>query len=59
MLVLMRRRGQKIILAENITVTVLEVRGETVRLGLEAPRDVPIWRAEIVPPRQSEPPRAG
>jgi carbon storage regulator CsrA len=52
MLVLTRKSDQKIQIGENITVTVIEVKGRYVRLGIEAPRSVRIVRSEIaVPPR--------
>lgn len=44
MLVLTRRHGESIQIGENITVTVLEVRGEQVRIGIVAPRDIAIVR---------------
>jgi carbon storage regulator len=48
MLVLSRKCGEKIVIPEqNIVVTVLEVRGEQVRLGISAPTNVPIYREEI------------
>ncbi len=47
MLVLTRRTGQKIILDNQITVTVLETRGDTVKIGIEAPKHIPIYREEI------------
>ncbi len=47
MLVLTRRLGESIVIASNITVTVLEVRGEVVRLGIDAPREVPVHRQEV------------
>ena len=47
MLVLSRKRGEAIVIADNIVVTVLEVRGGRVKLGLVAPGDAPIHRAEI------------
>jgi carbon storage regulator len=48
MLVLSRKCGERIVISEqNIVVTVLEVRGEQVRLGIEAPEDIPIHRQEI------------
>jgi carbon storage regulator CsrA len=51
MLVLTRKSDQKIQIGENITVTVIEVKGRYVRLGIEAPRAVRIVRSEIaVPP---------
>jgi carbon storage regulator len=47
MLVLSRRKQQNLVIDDRITVTVLEVKGKTVRLGIEAPKDVPIRRAEL------------
>ena len=47
MLVITRRSGERICLGDQITVTVLEVSGSSVRLGIDAPSDVPIYRHEI------------
>jgi carbon storage regulator len=47
MLVLSRRAGQKIIIGNAITVTVVEVHGGRVRLAFSAPKDVHILRAEL------------
>jgi len=47
MLVLTRKVNQSIIIGSNIEVVVLEVRGEQVRLGTKAPRDVTVHRQEI------------
>jgi len=47
MLVLSRKCGEAIIIAGNITVTVLEVQGSRVKLGFVAPCDAPIHRAEV------------
>jgi len=47
MLVLTRKADQKIQIGPNITITVIEVKGRYVRLGIEAPRDVRIVRSEI------------
>jgi len=46
-LILTRRANQSIMIAHNIVITVLEVEAGQVRLGIEAPRDVPIHREEI------------
>lgn len=48
MLVLSRRVGEKIVIGDNIVVTVLEVRGEVVRMGIEAPRTIAVNRAELI-----------
>lgn len=47
MLVLSRKPGQSLQIGDNITVTVLEVRGHVIRLGIEAPRDVRVLRGEL------------
>lgn len=47
MLVLSRKKNESIVIDERIVITVVEIRGDKVRLGIEAPRDVPIHRSEI------------
>jgi len=47
MLVLSRREGEKVMIGDDIVITVVEVRGDTVRLGIQAPRDVPVNRVEV------------
>lgn len=47
MLVLTRTRNASVKIGEEIEVTVLEIKGETVRLGFTAPANVPIWRKEL------------
>ena len=47
MLILSRRMGQSLQIAENIKVTVLAVRGYSVSVGIEAPRSVPVHRSEV------------
>lgn len=47
MLVLTRKKDEVIILNDNIRVVVVEVRGDRVRLGIEAPRDVTVHREEV------------
>ena len=47
MLVLSRKLGEAIMIGDGITVTVVEVQGERVRLGFSAPADVPIHREEL------------
>lgn len=47
MLVLSRRRNEKIVIADDITITVLEVRGDQVQLGIQAPRHIPVHRWEV------------
>lgn len=55
MLVLTRRVNEKILIGDNIVVTVLEVRGDQVRLGIDAPRDVKVFREEVVLRDQPKP----
>ncbi len=47
MLVLTRKTGQKLIIADKIEVTILETRGDSVKIGIQAPRNVSIYREEI------------
>jgi len=47
MLILSRKKDQSIIIDENIKVMVIEIRGEKVRLGFEAPGDVQVHREEV------------
>ena len=47
MLVLSRKRNESVIINDNITIVIVEVRGDKVRLGIEAPKDVPVHRKEI------------
>lgn len=48
MLVLSRRVGESLVIGDDVTVTVLEVRGDVVRIGIEAPRSVAVNRAELL-----------
>lgn len=48
MLVLSRKLGEKICIGENIFITVVDVERGKIRLGIEAPRDVPIFRQELL-----------
>lgn len=47
MLVLTRKTGEKIHVGSGITISVIEIRGTKIRLGIDAPEDVPIFRAEL------------
>ena len=47
MLILTRRVGERLVIGENVTVTVLGVKGHQVRIGIDAPRDVMVNREEI------------
>ena len=52
MLVVTRKPGEAVVIGDNIQLTVVSVGGRQVRLGLTAPADVPIRRAELRPPGQ-------
>lgn len=54
MLVLTRKVGQSIVIGDNIEVVVLEVRGEQVRVGIRAPKDVTVHRKEVYEQIQGE-----
>ena len=47
MLVLSRKRNEQIVIAENIVITIVEIRGDKVRLGIEAPNEIPVHRKEV------------
>jgi carbon storage regulator len=49
MLVLTRRKNQSIVIGEEIVITVLEVKGDQIRLGITAPRHVQVYREELLP----------
>jgi len=49
MLVLSRKLGEKIFIGENICITVVDIDRGKIRLGIEAPREVPIYRQELLP----------
>ena len=47
MLVLSRKKNESIVINNDIVITVVEIRGDKVRLGIEAPKDVPVHRQEV------------
>ena len=47
MLVLTRKSNQSIMIGDDIMIMVVKIRGDTVRLGIEAPRDIPVHRREV------------
>jgi carbon storage regulator len=51
MLVLSRKLGEKIVIGDNILVTVVKIDRNQIRIGIEAPQDVPVYREEIAPQR--------
>jgi len=54
MLVLSRKKDESIVIDDHIVITVVEIRGDKVRLGIQAPREVPIHRSEIHAAIQNE-----
>jgi carbon storage regulator len=47
MLVLTRKAGESVIIGDDVVITVLEVRGDLIRIGIKAPRDVQVHREEV------------
>jgi len=47
MLVLSRKKNESIVINDDITIVVVEIRGDKVRLGIEAPKEVPVHRQEV------------
>ncbi|MBR5422102.1 MAG: carbon storage regulator CsrA [Lachnospiraceae bacterium] len=47
MLALSRKKGEALVLNNNIELTILEVKGDQVKLGIKAPREIPIYRKEV------------
>jgi carbon storage regulator len=54
MLVLTRKSNQSIMIGDDIEVSVLSIMGEKVRIGIQAPRDIPVFRKEVYLEIQSE-----
>src|ERR1700747_2969431 len=54
MLVLSRKLGEKICIGENICITVVDIDRGKIRLGIEAPRNVPIYRQETLPLKNND-----
>ena len=48
MLILSRRPGESVVLGDDVTITILEVRGDVVRVGIDAPRSLAVHRAELL-----------
>jgi carbon storage regulator len=53
MLVLSRKLGEKIVIGENIVITVVKIDRNQIRIGVEAPSDIPVYREEIAPFRMT------
>ena len=58
MLVLSRQRDESIMIGDNIVVTIVDIRGDKVRLGINAPAEIPVHRQEVYEAIQRENPRA-
>ena len=58
MLVLSRQRDESIIIGDNIILTVVDIRGDKVRLGIDAPKEIPVHRQEVYDAIQRENRRA-
>lgn len=58
MLVLSRKLGEKIVIGDNIVVTVVKIDRNQIRIGIEAPHEVPVYREEISPTRVATKPMA-
>ena len=54
MLVLSRKKGESIVIQNNIEITVIDVRGDKIRLGINAPKNIEVWRKEIFLEKQKE-----
>jgi len=54
MLVLGRNQGDKILINDNLILTIVEIKGGKVRIGFEAPKDVIVTRFELLPPHVQE-----
>ena len=54
MLVLSRHRDESIMIGDNIVVTIVDIRGDKVRLGIDAPQDIPVHRQEVYEAIQRE-----
>ena len=60
MLVLSRQRDESIIIGDNIVITIVDIRGDKVRLGIQAPKEIPVHRQEVydaIKRESSQPPK--
>ena len=55
MLVLSRQRDESIVIGDNIVVTIVDVRGDRVRIGIDAPKEIPVHRAECKDEHEGKP----
>ncbi len=54
MLVLSRQRGESIVIGDDVTITVVDIRGDKIRLGVTAPKETPVHRHEVYDALQRE-----
>ena len=54
MLILTRRIGESLMIGDNITVTVMAIKGGQVRMAIDAPRSTPIYREELLKQKEAE-----
>ncbi|WP_455720672.1 carbon storage regulator CsrA [Agathobacter sp.] len=54
MLALTRKKGESLIINNNIEITILEIRGDQIKIGVNAPKEVPIYRKEVYDQIQQE-----
>ena len=54
MLALTRKKGESLVINNNIEISILEVRGDQIQIGITAPKDVPIYRKEVYKQIQEE-----
>lgn len=54
MLALSRKKGESIVIDNNVEITVLEIKGDQIKLGIKAPKSVPVYRKEIFAQIQEE-----
>ena len=47
MLALTRKKGESLVIGNNVEITVLEVRGDQVKIGIDAPKEIPVYRKEV------------
>ena len=59
MLILARKIGEKIYIGDNVCITVVDILHDKIRLGIESPRDVPVYRQELLPLPDPRRPDAG
>lgn len=59
MLVLSRQRDESIVIGDKVVVTIVDIRGDKVRLGIEAPEEIPVHRQEVYEAIQRENRKAG